>query len=720
MTMQTALPDADAPVPDHPLPDTGNPSNKTRLLHMGMSRFLALGERIEDMQDSLDALATLAPVDVQDRLQQLSRQLQELEPSVTLLGQVKSGKTTLLNAMMARPDLLPSDVNPWTTVVTSVHLNAPRAEDAPVARFQFFSPDEWTRMASPGTKFGAIIGAPASRSTDGLRSRQTARERTKLARRFELLLGQAHSYNTLSEPLIESYVCQGDEGDPTNPDAARPGRFADITKAADLYVDVPEIPVALCLRDTPGVNDSVLSREHLTIEALRDSRICLVVLSAHQALSSVDLALMRLIANIPDREIILFVNRIDELSAPAREIPEIYDSLLATLSKFDGPVEPSIIFGSADWANIALREAWQDLSADSADALYEWGNVALDATDDDLTPTQMVWKLSGIPALYDAIGARVVVGPGREALNHTARRAVNIVQALQAADQPDHDMPQNAQVLRAFDLERLDARLLHIEEQARTQLTLALHRAAEDFTLRVDQSHARFLNRATEALLQHLERQGENVPWSYSPQGLRMLLRSSHQALARRTDEAANRVFVAAAEKITAIYTLDLGLRLDGFAIEPPAPPAIPAPVGLGQTISLDVSGSWWARWWRRRKGYRVFSADFRARIAKETAPIVSYLTGPTLHNMQRAPHDTLEQFLGDQRAALMDVASDGALAPDDLDRMVGGEAMRDRAALLNILLGELKSYVHLGASDSNRVASAPKAAPQKSMERVE
>ena len=45
----------------------------------------------------------------------------------------------------------------------------------------------------------------------------------------------------------------------------------------------------LCIRDTPGVNDTFMIREQITIRAIRESRICVVVLAAHQALSSVDL-----------------------------------------------------------------------------------------------------------------------------------------------------------------------------------------------------------------------------------------------------------------------------------------------------------------------------------------------------------------------------------------------------------------------------------------------
>ena len=62
-----------------------------------------------------------------------------------------------------------------------------------------------------------------------------------------------------------------------------------------------------------------------------------MVLAAHQALSSVDLALIRMIANVKSREVIIVVNRIDELPDPVSQVPEIRNSIVKTLTEFDGP-----------------------------------------------------------------------------------------------------------------------------------------------------------------------------------------------------------------------------------------------------------------------------------------------------------------------------------------------------------------------------------------------
>ena len=58
------------------------------------------------------------------------------------------------------------------------------------------------------------------------------------------------------------------------------------------YLDLPGYPKGLCLRDTPGLNDTFMMREQITLNAISESRVCLFVLSAHQVLATMALALL--------------------------------------------------------------------------------------------------------------------------------------------------------------------------------------------------------------------------------------------------------------------------------------------------------------------------------------------------------------------------------------------------------------------------------------------
>ena len=61
---------------------------------------------------ALDTLAGTADSGTTETAERLRHDLLALEPAVTFIGHVKSGKTSLVNAMIGEPGLLPADVNP--------------------------------------------------------------------------------------------------------------------------------------------------------------------------------------------------------------------------------------------------------------------------------------------------------------------------------------------------------------------------------------------------------------------------------------------------------------------------------------------------------------------------------------------------------------------------------------------------------------------------------
>ena len=281
------------------------------LLSEAFTGLKPLVDELREVSDQIGQISDLGDEATRKAMRRLRHQLSTLEPAITMIGQVKAGKTTLVNALAGWPGLLPADVNPWTSVVTSLHFDphAPRNETR--SSFRFFENEEWDWLINRGGRIGELAErAGASEEMEKVRAQvEEMREKSKkrLGRKFELLLGQKHDYGYFDPDLVERYVCLGDDFD-DGPAAANQGRFADITKSADLYLSRPEFPMRLCIRDTPGVNDTFMMREQITIRATRDSRICVLVLSAHQALSTVDMALIRLISNVKARDVVVFVN----------------------------------------------------------------------------------------------------------------------------------------------------------------------------------------------------------------------------------------------------------------------------------------------------------------------------------------------------------------------------------------------------------------------------
>lgn len=668
------------------------PPEQLPFMRLGLEKLDVFHDDVTDLEATLADVVKLGGHDAEKKATKLIKQLRAFEPSITMIGQIKSGKTSLVNAMVGRPDLLPADVNPWTSVVTSLHLNAPLPEDAPTATFQFFSQGEWDHLVENGGRIGELSErAGADDELEKVRKQiAEMREKTKqrLGRKFELLLGQKHSYAELSDELVQRYVCMGDDFEDLDEDDQQ-GRFADITKSADLYLTADKIPMPICLRDTPGVNDTFMMREQITINALRDSRICVVVLSAHQALSSMDMGLIRLISNVKAREVVVFVNRIDELSNPAEQVPEIRESILQTLADNNGPENPEVIFGSAYWANMALSEDLDDIVADSAEAMFNWAEASLSAESAGMETKELVWHLSGVPDLYRALSERISEGPGAEVLSASRKRALNLVGGVRASNAVV-SMRLDGDTVEVMSGDMLSAHLSELEVQSLKALDERLDIAFQQFGSRVDQSHKRFLDRALESLLQHLETNGEEEVWQYSPDGLRMLLRTSYQVMRRNVTATCQDVYGAAAADLANTYRSAFGVDVENFTITPPAPPDIPAPVSLGQTIALDLQTSWWKGWWKRRKGYRAFASGFYDLIEAETVPIVDELKVRQADDIRARATAELRDFHAEQRAILEDISSKSEIAIDDLEDIFGITAQQERDELFDYIFEEL------------------------------
>lgn len=670
--------------------DSLDPSDTSAIRGRGLERLVSFTTRTEKLKLALLRLARIGDRETKKAALRLVHQLNAIEPSVTMIGQVKSGKTSLVNAMIGVPGLLPADVNPWTSVVTTLHLSPPAHDVKQSARFRFFDELEWNRLIESGGRLGELASrAGADEELEKVRAQITemrAKSRRRLGRKFELLLGQDHDYGYVDQDLIQRYVCLGDDFDDEDTAASTQGRFADITKSADIYLPSPRVPMRLCFRDTPGVNDTFMMREQITINAIRDSRLCVVVLSAHQALTSMDMALVRLIANVKSREVLIFVNRIDELANPAVEVGQIRARILETLAACNGPADPQVIFGSALWANACLTGTVGSLPADSAAALLNWAEVAVVGTagiaPEPMTTSDIITELSGIPQLYRAISDRIIDGVGAEAVQRIARTALNLAKGVQAADRVVA-FEVSRKAMSGLSSDQVSALFDQLQSETLAGLSDEIAATVADYAERLDRAHRSFLERATSALISHLERFGENSPWHYSPDGLRILLRSNYLKFGNGMQKAAQNTLVAARTALISLFSRLVECPADQFHIEIPAELRVPPPVTLGQTIALDLQGSWWKSWWFRRRGYQAFATKFHDLIKTETDPMLHDLKVDQANALRTAAECLVQDFLTEQRTILLNVARKADASPTDLKEMFGLQAQEDRRGAL-------------------------------------
>ena len=663
------------------------------LLGRGFEQLRGFATSLSDLRHSIETLKDIGDDNVARRVDRLLRQLEQFEPSVTMIGQIKSGKTSLVNAMIGTPDLLPVDVNPWTSVVTSLHLRPEADGSENTASFQFFDEDEWEKLISGGGRIGELASrAGADQELEKIKQQvadMREKSRARLGRKFEVMLGQRREYGYIDRELIERYVCLGNqpEGEDVGEDVQ--GRFADITKSADLNIKLAALPIRLCLRDTPGVNDTFMMREQITIRALRDSRICVVVLSAHQALSSSDMALIRLISHVKSRDVVIFVNRIDELPDPAAQVVQIRTSILKTLKKHKGPQDANIIFGSALWAAYALKQKQNDLPPASVQALEAWAGIEANQSRSALANA---WQLSGIPQLHFTIAERIVEGAGSAILQRIASSAKNLATGLVAAE---HIMLSDGSDGSFHAMNYGDAR-------AEFQAICLKHKKAfeaefaemlDEFSGRMERVQHSFLDRATASLIQHLESSGDISRWTYDPAGLRILLNSSHKVLSRNSQSKFEKATRDAALEISGLYRSAYGLLPEDISITLPNAPHVPPPVTLGRTIALDLGGSWWKRWWMQRRGYKAFTSDFYDLIKSETNPIIAELRDDLAHSVQQEALAAFDAFLSEQMLVFDTLDHLDRANPKELQDFIRKSAPQDRRQLLQHTLETLSAY---------------------------
>ncbi len=324
--------------------------------------------------------------------------LSNLKPGIAFVGQIKAGKSRLINGFTGQAEYLPSDVNPWTTVITDLHFGHPSGRTNG-AEFHFFDNRQWHALIAEGEELRNMFPDDEDSYKREMIEEQVeamkTRARLRLGESYQELLGQHHDIETLTSGDLARYVCAGD--DPTGENQQQPdtdrGLYSDITRKAEVYFDIGHFPFPLTVTDTPGVNDPLLIREEISRQYLKEADFFVVVLSAHQALSRADLKLFRLMQALELGQIVVFINRVDELGNGAGDALKVRTDVCDGLEKALGNSDIDVLMGSAQWAHYALTG--EDVGVDH-DQVLAWLRAY---------PDLMKQYLEGVEEIKDGPGS---------------------------------------------------------------------------------------------------------------------------------------------------------------------------------------------------------------------------------------------------------------------------------------------------------------------------
>jgi len=176
-----------------------------------------------------------------------------------------------------------------------------------------------------------------------------------------------------------------------------------------------------------------------------------------------------------------------------------------------------------------------------------------------------------------------------------------------------------------------------------------------------------FVASAVEALQSHLETFGEFNSWEHDPISLRMMMRtafSSYCAKLRREGESS---FDAVLDKIQELLQKDLGVYRKGDSIAFPEQPQYKSPTVLAKTISLDLQGPWWRKFWKF-SGKNSAEKRYKSLIVAETTPLIDELLADFFDPAVLRTREIIESFVMDQ----------GSFCKAILERLNDSDAVKD------------------------------------------
>lgn len=586
--------------------------------------------------------------------------------SISFIGQVKAGKTSLVNALIAKPNFLPSDVNPWTAVVTGLFFDKPGGPYKG-AHFSFFDDQQWDKFANRGGQLGELA-LEIPESEDKLNDirleveQMRDRAKTQLGDKFQSLLGKTHKFDTATTDVLARYICAGDDPDALVKRNVQ-GRYADITREAAVYFEKEKFAFPVALVDTPGLNDPLMIREEITLQSLEHSQVFVLVLSAHQAFSSADLYLVRILNALRLDRLVIFVNRADELTNPKTDIPAIRKHITKFMVKERPGAKIPIVFGSAACANGAMSgEALVD-PARVDSMLASGANVAKVKSNTEFGSNQQqeAWDVSGLPVLEQEISRMIFEGPGKAWLtsaridlaNAAKLILANAETAIEALKQQQDEMNNRKQRVKAqkpkFDTGNFDSECdrlfgalkLELERKmnlAWSDIRTGLQDITEKFIVDHDREFATYLLRAKNSKNQ--------IPWSCDTTPLRRELNLYLEEEFPQIQTTVLGTIEYGVEKISksmveAGLPAAEGLRINTAELADQSA----STSALSKIVPIDMDSSWWRGWMSKFMRSTKIRENVAKMIRSQFFPIQNELVESMSEQLISSSHEAMNSY---------------------------------------------------------------------------
>lgn len=232
--------------------------------------------------------------------------------TIGVIGQMKCGKSTFLNALIFGDEILPAATTPMTASLSVITYGAEKSLEA-----EFYTSDEWAELqVTANRSLDEVIGNTSEESKIKA-AKELVSKAEKIGGNLSALLGTKRKDKL--ENLTE-YV-------------GADGKYIAITKSVRLEYPL-EYLKGVEIVDTPGFNDPIVSREERTKEFLKKADVVVMLLYAGRAFDATDKDIIfNLVRNVGVGKVLIGVNKYDLCYERGETSEEIIEAVREQLKK---------------------------------------------------------------------------------------------------------------------------------------------------------------------------------------------------------------------------------------------------------------------------------------------------------------------------------------------------------------------------------------------------
>lgn len=219
-----------------------------------------------------------------ENIKEKKKQLEEEHFFVSFTGQIKAGKSTLINALLFGDEIIPADDTPHTAKITIIKYGK-----TPKLEATFYNKNEWEVLKKNKEFYNEFLKPDIDKSTaNGIYDK-------------EIIQSTAKHQKEESLDNLANYV-------------ARDGKYTPFVNFVTLYYP-NEILKELTIVDTPGTNDPNKLRDKVAKEWIDKTNANIYISYAGQAMDKIDIDFIdNFLLSVPKEQKLTVLNKIDTVN----------------------------------------------------------------------------------------------------------------------------------------------------------------------------------------------------------------------------------------------------------------------------------------------------------------------------------------------------------------------------------------------------------------------